>query len=285
MNRPSIRARDLFVSRTKPEICYDPFPYFCIDDYLPKDLYAALYREFPSMTAFDGSNTTGKMAMHRRKLEFREFLASAPTWAATIDAFHGSEFLNDLETFVRPALVRARGVAGLRRWRIGSGGLPLVERPIELSCEFSMLPSGAHLFPHTDKPEKLVSCLLYFPDPEWETRYGGSTDLYRVRDSKHDHNWSNRPVPFSSVDVVFRSEFRPNRLLVFVKSRNSYHGVSPLICPDGMVRKSFNLNIKAAFDGWSHVGKRLLDSYRFRTEAWRFREFAGFEAATRRSPI
>ena len=152
--------------------------------------------------------------------------------------------------------------------------MPIVQRPVEFACEFSSLPPGAYLYPHTDKPEKLVSCLLYFADPDWEERYGGATDLYRVKDAKHNRNWSNRAVTFDALDVAFRTEFRPNRLLVFVKTKNSYHGVSPVACPNGMARKSFNFNFILPVAAWSNVGKRVLDSYRWRTERWRFREFS-----------
>lgn len=270
-------ASHLLISRKKPEIKYDPFPYFCIDDYLPKDLYTALYDEFPSIKFFKKSSRLGRMAFNRRTPEFAELIASSPLWASMTDAVRSDEFLKDAEAFLRPSLVRARGVAGLKKWRnynVSHRSVPIIERLVDVPCEFSLMPTGAHFYPHTDKPEKLVSFLLYFAEPNWESNYGGATDLYRVKDAKHDRNWSNRPVSFDAVDTVFRSEFRPNRLLAFVKTRNSYHGVSPVTSPDGMLRKSFNFSITVPFENWGDLGKRLVDSYRWRTEAWRFREFA-----------
>lgn len=277
MNMIPNLVSDLLISHKKPDMRYDPFPYFYVDDYLPKDLYTALYDEFPSIKCFKNSNRLGRMAFNRRSQVFFEFLASSPLWATMIEAVRSDEFLKDAEAFLRSSLVRARGVAGLKKWRnhsLGSRGVPIIERPIDLSCEFSLLPTGAQLYPHTDKPEKLVSFLLYFAEPDWESRYGGATDLYRAKDAKHDHNWSGRPVTFDAVDVVFRSEFRPNRLLAFVKTRNSYHGVSPVTSPAGMLRKSFNFNVTVPFETWGNIGKKIFDSYRWRTEAWRFREFA-----------
>ena len=273
---------DLLISPKKPDITYDPFPYFYIDDYLPKDLYAALHEEFPSMTFFDGRNNVDranrlrKMALNPRGERYAEFLASSPSWTKVIDALRSDAFLKDVEGLLRPALVQARGVAGRRGWwnhTSASRRVPIVERPVEFSCEFSRLSRGAFLYPHTDKPEKLVSFLLYFPEPDWEQRYGGATDLYRVKQAKHDRNWSGRAVTFDAVDTVFRSEFRSNRLMVFVKSRNSYHGVSPVTPPDGVARKSFNFNVIVPREQWGGIGKRLVDSYRWRTEEWRFREF------------
>ena len=53
---------------------------------------------------------------------------------------------------------------------------------MELSCELFLLLRDAYLYPHTDKPEKLVSFLLYFVEPDWESHYDGATDLYRARE-------------------------------------------------------------------------------------------------------
>lgn len=275
MNGAAASVNELLVSTRRPTVTSEPFPYFCVDNYLPKDLYDALSRDWPAAELSQGTNRAGKTGFNSRARVFEEFLASSPQWARTVQALRSDEFIADLSGFLRPSLVQARGVGGYRAWRnAGRRGLPTVGRPVEFACEFSVLPPGAYLYPHTDKPEKLVSCLLYFADPNWESRYGGATDLYRAKHARHDRNWSNRAVTFDAVDLVFRSEFRPNRLLVFVKTRNSYHGVSPIACPPGMTRKSFNFNFLVPFAAWGNVGKRIADSYRWRVESWRFREFA-----------
>ena len=59
-------VNDLLISPRKPDIQYEPFPYFCVDDYLPRGLYTQLYQDFPSATFFGGGTTKrGKMALNQ----------------------------------------------------------------------------------------------------------------------------------------------------------------------------------------------------------------------------
>ena len=66
----------------------------------------------------------------------------------------------------------------------------------------------------------------------------------------------------------------PNRLVVFVKTKASWHALSPVRCPEGMTRRSFNFNLVVPFDRRQTFGHRAFESYHRRTEAWRFRDHA-----------
>ena len=112
-----------------------------------------------------------------------------------------------------------------------------------MQFEFSRLERGSFVPPHTDDPKKLISLLLYFPDPKWQENYGGGTEFYRTKKRAMDNNWANREVQFKDLNPFFRAQFAPNRLVGFLKSNNSYHGVQPITCPEGMARNSLNINV------------------------------------------
>ena len=97
--------------------------------------------------------------------------------------------------------------------------------------------------PHTDSVTKFVSLLLYFPDPEWNDSFGGGTEFYRPLKTADNENWGNRRVPFGDLESFRLAQYTPNRLIGFVKSKNSYHAVRPLTCPEHMYRNSLNINI------------------------------------------
>lgn len=67
--------------------------------------------------------------------------------------------------------------------------------------------------------------------------------MYRPKDPRQERNWMNHNLDFDAVDIVFRSEFRPNRLCGFVKSARSFHGFSPVECDPDRMRLSFNFNV------------------------------------------
>ena len=79
-------------------------------------------------------------------------------------------------------------------------------------------------------------------------------------------------MQFEDVVSFLKADFAPNRLVGFLKSKNSYHGVQPIACPDGMVRNSLNINVNCA----SSVNELL---YRAHFAMARFRGGAGRRAS------
>lgn len=58
------------------------------------------------------------------------------------------------------------------------------------------------------------------------------------------NNWHNIDAPFQVMNRWHTFTFVPNRLVFFVKSKNSWHGVSPLTCPEDKSRKSLMITIQ-----------------------------------------
>ena len=192
--------------------------------------------------------------------------------------------------------IRSAGfLENIRRWAIdyvrpfrspapnGSPYLRLLgDRPAlrdwtgDVTCEFSMLKRDTMLPPHTDSTDKILVFLLYFPSEEWQSEWGGGTQIYRPRDKHLDANWSNSRLPRTDVELVFDSGFKPNRLFFFVKSANSWHGVAPLACPEGVLRRSFNFALSIPGAQRRGRGYRLKEALIRRIERPRFRQFHSY---------
>lgn len=279
---PADWRQSLLLTKRPVTVNLEPFPYFCLDDYLPADLFEEARRQFPTATARDEyGNLKQVFSPHRRAEEVKAFLTKSDAWAKLTGFFDSDEFIQDLRTFLAPMLFRARGVSGLRRWRRPDrqSVVPLVDMPVTFGYEFSLLRQGAHLEPHTDSPAKLVSLLLYFPSDDWRPEFGGTTDFYRPKNPKHAHNWMNRNLGFDDVDLIFRSEFRPNRLCGFVKSANSLHGVAPLECGPDHVRLSFNFNVLIDPSEASARPTRMINEWIRRREAPAFADVTSVDNA------
>ena len=268
---------DVFLSRKSFVLHHHPFPYAIIDDFVDEGLYRSLTREFPRPGSHIHVMYGKKAHIGHSDPEFTAKLPrERPQWARMIELFKSDAFAADAFQVVRRGLIRARWLGGVRRWRAYPEirHSSVTERPVQLTYEWASYTHGGYIHPHTDKPAKLLSFIWYFTDPDWRESYGGSTDLSVPKKRRHRTNWSNRHLPFKAVENVVRSTFRPNRCLIFLKPKNSYHGVSPVSCPPGMHRCSCNFNLVIPIELRMSFGNRAFESYHRRTEAWRFRDHA-----------
>ena len=236
----------------------EPFCIFRVKDYLPRAVYERLRESFPDdrhMTAgADGKRFFGSRDSPAR---FTEFRRSNPAWNALFAVFESRHFIRSVRTALFDDLAKARSEVMRKRWLVlppgqlrrlcrPIGNWPPVNRKIELvstDFQFSSLDPGVSIAPHTDVPRKLVSIMLYFPDPEWEGALGGGTEFYRPLDDKLESNWENTNVEFEQVTKFFRADFQANHLVGFVKSASSYHGVPAIDSPRRIPRRSLNVFI------------------------------------------
>jgi hypothetical protein len=89
--------------------------------------------------------------------------------------------------------------------------------------------------PHVDKPKRLISGLLYMPQPG--DTAGGELMLYRFKGAPKLHGVM---ADFEDVAETFRVPYTANRLIVFLNGPTSVHGVMPRQVTD-TVRRYVNL--------------------------------------------
>ena len=253
--RPDIRLpdrledSDLFLD--------DPITIFEIENFLPPRLYAGLSRTFPE-GAFFGHRYElgGKWFCNNQHPEFREFIARYPAWYALYAWFSSADTLGQLKRLVDP-FIQHRPEEERRTWVYpappGSPGpRPEGDRTlVRQGFELSALLKGDSIPPHTDLPKKLVSLMIYFPDPDLPALDSCGTTFYRAKPGGETRvDWDPKMMTEAeSADFLaghepyFRSAFTPNKLVGFLKSAISWHAVPPLDLPPGRARKSINLNI------------------------------------------
>ena len=271
----------LNLSNRDCEVIEKPFFCFVIRDFFPQDLYQALYDEFPGPDAFTRKLGEGKRFM--APADIRRAITASPTWSWFTNNLSSQWFLDQVFQFLKPHLLKSRGLPGLRRWKyISDGGgenaTAILERNVQVNYEFSRLPAGSYLTPHTDKIGKLASILVYFPHPDWKDARQGSTEFYTPNDPSMRRNWSNRHLDFDNVKPFLSVDFKPNTLIGFVKSADSYHGVREINCPDGLERTSFNMNYSVPIADQRTLFSRGIASYHRRLEAWNFRNMPDLKA-------
>jgi hypothetical protein len=237
-----------------------PAPYlgFYVDRFFPDAWYEALAASFPAESWFVRTIEGDKrlFGTYRTLDVFTAFCDTAPAWKRAVDAFVSPAFLADLQQVVADGLAGARGRDALRPWHTEDAGGEGGGDRVVVTAEFSRLPNGASVPAHTDDPLKLVSLLFYVPSHDWRPEYGGGTEFFVPHARGTRHNWYNRRVPVSALRSIGVVDFVPNRLVVFVKTRDSYHAVRPVSCPPGSGRTSCNVNVLLSRPAES-IGRRV----------------------------
>ena len=228
-----------------------PFCSFVIDDFLPRPLYEALDASFPDDPERFRANSEGKLGLRSSEAPsaFDALCREHREWRELIGALSHDDFVLDVRRALVPALVRARGIAGHKRWlndtdRRVSNVPPRywLFEPVRATFQLSRMPAGAEVLPHTDAPRKLVSLVLYFSDPDWRPEWGGATEFFAAPPGLAAG--ATERVAFDRLEPLRRADFRPNRLVGFVRSPDSWHGVRPLACPTGRARRALLINLK-----------------------------------------
>ena len=268
-------SRPPLLSACNFKIFAEPFVYGFVDNYLSSDLYDRLAREFPKVGA---ANQSKKLEYGKTYVSYEagepidRIEAASKLWADTVRTLSSKSYIKDCEQWARPFLRRARGLTALRRWRNWPEERPsFADQSIQFGCEWSSLLRDTWLPPHTDRISKFLSFVLYFPSSNWRTEWGGGTEVYKPLDGKFNRNWSNFRLPRSFMELVFDSGFVPNRLFFFVKSQNSWHGVSPLLCPPEIQRRTFNFNIEISARFRDKITNRLGEKIYHKIESPRYR--------------
>ena len=132
----------------------------------------------------------------------------------------------------------------------------------EIGCKLSSQTNNFGDRIHQDTTTKVLSFLLYLEKDNWNEDSKGGTDLWEVTDQKVDYDESPNSIekqlragkhsPKShslsykesiKIKRFLTVDFKPNRLLGFIRTANSYHSVNPRILPENVTRDCLQINL------------------------------------------
>lgn len=221
-----------------------PYPNFLFKQMLNPDAFDLLYREFPDLKLFEkhvglsrgksGQRPHNRYYMALDQSIYNNHAAGSAGVAELADLPQSwQDFLHELQTSkaYHAFLHRLLGVTEFNvryAWHVGE--------------------QGSEVSPHRDSPEKLATHIFYFNTSEdWNLDWGGSI---LVLDGKKVPQ--NNPE-ISDFKQVERCDIRDNSSFLFQNTKNAWHAVEELTCPEGQMRRLFNLIIQVP------AGKRLGD--------------------------
>lgn len=108
----------------------------------------------------------------------------------------------------------------------------------DFKFEFSMLPNGGGLRPHTDTVRKATTAVFYFPHKDWERSYGGQFEIVRHKTNPYDDYSQTELLEWEDTEEIMSVPYKPNRCILMHRNGHSFHGVRQVKCPSHLVRQS-----------------------------------------------
>lgn len=204
-----------------------PYPFFCIDNFLKEEFAEEVYNAFPSYQDAQKMGREFSAVNEKKKVQITDATKFPPPIAKLHQLLASAEFLDMISKAMNiPNLLADPDMEG--------GGIHETN-------------SGGHLDVHIDfnlhektKWHRRINILIYF-NKDWKEEYGGYFDMWDKEVKKC----------YGAFAPLF------NRVVVFETSNISFHGVRPLTCPPDVMRKSFaayyyTKEPPAHWDGKSH---------------------------------
>ena len=189
----------------------DPFPHAIIDNFLPSKTFDRLKE---SLQNLDLLKEKEKFATPiERKTIFTNHNIGEP--ALDLIELLGS---HDVKRLFEGAFGANLKILSMGETKNFSGLSP-----------FHLTDKGGFLGSHIDHSsidnysKRHICNSIYYASDDWQDGWGGETQLF----SKH------------GISAITRVEPRPNRLLLFIHSANSFHGVTPYNPTSRVPRKTF----------------------------------------------
>jgi Rps23 Pro-64 3,4-dihydroxylase Tpa1-like proline 4-hydroxylase len=215
-----------------------PFPHFCIDNFLNERFSEEIYRSFPSFAQAKAFGREFTTVNEKKKIQITDPTKFAPAIARLNCLLASPEFVELMSH-----------IFDIRN---------LIEDPTLMGGGIHETDTGGRLDVHVDfnfaedkKWHRRLNVLIYF-NKDWKEEYGGCLEIW-------DKDVKRR---YGSFAPIF------NRACAFATSEISFHGVTPLSCPPGIVRRSFATYYytREAPPGWN--GEVHSTIFKPRPEEW-----------------
>lgn len=218
-----------------------PYPWVSLRQTLTDDGFKRLCENMPDISLFNKEQgfkrAYGQAPHDRYSLHYWAGLSLPEPWM---------EFLSELQDDIYQDFLHRL---------LGS-------RAILLTFEWHYAWQGCSVSPHCDAARKIATHLFYFNDESWDPTWGGQT---LILDSGGRFRTHSAPR-FDQLRIAASSEPCGNNSLLFARTRHSWHGVLPLNCPPGKMRRLFKVtaNCMSFQVWWRKVRGKDPDGFRAR---------------------
>ncbi len=217
------------IKRTKIIWETHPFPHAIIDNFLPEEIFAKITEGLNDVDSFQ--NIKKKFISHvelNKNVYGDKDLSGA--LKLPINILGGSFVKEIFENYLN-----VQKIISLCDWPDYAGYYP-----------FHSMAAGGILGSHVDHSHSKngdlhVANSIFYVSPEWKPSWGGETLLF-----------SN-----SGLKIIKKISPIPNRLILFIHSSSSFHGVDTISSPPGVYRNTYYMDYYVHDKELPHIHKTL----------------------------
>lgn len=263
----------------------EPFTYLVIDDAYPDDLFSKFRASFPSLETVSGLTTFENNHLYLLGLSKiqRDGIPVPPHWLEFFRHHSSAQFFHEVFDLLGSDIRRVN--PGLEpyfgkdldelpvyiRDKKNQRADPSIALEIQFGINSPVIEKSSVRGAHVDSQYKLINALWYMREDD-DDSMGGEFIIYRYKNGKPV--FEGQKLNENDLVEVERIPYRPNRLLLFLNSAWSAHGVGPRSVTHH-TRKYINFNIesynipngelfsrpqKTSYK-LSRLGKRILDRF------------------------
>ncbi len=211
----------------------DPFPYFIIDDALPIELYNILNDSFPDYEKIINSNMGIKT--YEENTAYRLSAAQSlkdnsisDDWKKFIKYHTSVEFTDELFDIFKESISQIYKVGKEKLPNSSNTGVRFTgKHHFNTDCQFVInTPTSGDtsvIGPHLDNPKEFYAGLFYMKNNN-DFSSGGSLTTHKFKDKPSFYGKSR--VREENANLIEEIEYKKNRLVVFLNSPLSIHGVT-----------------------------------------------------------
>lgn len=219
-----------------------PYPWTSLEGSLTPAAWEALRDTMPDTSQADKQvgvkRGYGQAPHDRYLLHYHPGLSIAPPWREFIEELQGPVYQQFLRRVLGP-----------------HNFIP--------TFEWYYAWQGCAVSPHCDAARKLATHIFYFnTGDDWDASWGG--DIL-ILDSERRFKAHSAPQ-FDDLKVAASLQPRGNGSLLFQRTPHSWHGVRPLRCPEGKLRRLFivTVNVPSFQVWWRRLRGKDPDGFRIR---------------------
>ncbi len=208
---------------------FEKFPYLIIDNALPEDLYTRLKNSFPKNEKIIGNNEVKENFAYRYNA-FNSLRDSEVNkeWKSFIKYHTSFSFLEEFYEIFGDSIKKIYKVEKDKLFREDNIGVRFENKNyFNLDCQFVInTPTSGDtsvIEPHLDNPVEFYAALLYMKDKD-DNSQGGNLTTYTFKDKPSFYGKSR--VREEEVNLIEEIEYKQNRLVMFLNSPYSIHGVT-----------------------------------------------------------
>lgn len=246
-----------------------PFPYFYVDNFVKKDIFKNLNLEFrqllhnnkvnftvvetPRVTRPNEPRGSGYCVgggSGNNKSTFNSITSQSPLWDSFLSQLYSKESYEYFHNIFKNSPTYNKVVT------------KEIFNNSSIGCKMGCNTNNHGDIIHPDNSKKVLSFLLYMDNPDWDKDNEGGTQFWEVTNKEIPYNKDSNSMDSQlrkgrysqkthslkeeeagKLNCFLSVDFKPNRLVGFLRTDYSYHSILPMKLKEGITRNCFQINV------------------------------------------